>query len=150
MGRHPVKPRRRALAFDAEATPLPARRPAKEYPHEVPILPDPSDPAWGRRVRAYLGQRYGWTCHWCGARLVEAGGAEPSKGRHPATVEHLVPKHAGGTDELSNLRLAGEVCNISREPGPDGRPRYSCTQGWPANNSRARRAERRAALRIAP
>lgn len=56
-------------------------------------------------TRAILLKRDGDLCYWCACRFTEA---------NPATQEHLVPRSAGGTDALTNLRLACERCNAER------------------------------------
>ncbi|WP_327413223.1 HNH endonuclease [Streptomyces sp. NBC_01233] len=58
-----------------------------------------------------VARRDGWRCHLC-ARLVD-----PTlyfQHRDAATLDHLVPVSAGGTDEASNLALAHRGCNSRR------------------------------------
>ena len=59
---------------------------------------------WRRRTRAKLAELHGTACHWCGKEL--------SKFR--ATIEHLIPRSRGGSDQLDNLRLACRKCNQDR------------------------------------
>lgn len=73
----------------------------------------------GAVTRAKLLKRDGALCYWC---------AGPFTPDNPATIEHLVPKLAGGTEAFSNLRLACKRCNAERgyaqDPhinGPTGR-----------------------------
>jgi len=47
---------------------------------------------------------YGDNCWWCGDRLA----------KETRTIEHLVRKVDGGTNEFSNLRLACCYCNQGR------------------------------------
>ena len=56
--------------------------------------------AWEAVRRAVL-ERDGWQCSYCHKHL---------EGRD-ATVDHIVPKAAGGTDEADNLVAACRRCN---------------------------------------
>jgi hypothetical protein len=53
-------------------------------------------------VREWLGAKYGWQCTYCGASDA------------PLQIDHVQPKSRGGTDQLSNLRLACVSCNQSK------------------------------------
>lgn len=64
-----------------------------------------------RRTRLLVLERDGWTCHLCG----ELGAT---------TVDHLVPVHLGGGDDLGNLAAAHLGCNSrkgARVPLPRSR-----------------------------
>ncbi|WP_428263108.1 HNH endonuclease [Haliangium sp.] len=50
-------------------------------------------------------------CIHCNRRLVISAEGEPL-GR--ASIEHIVPRHHGGTDELENLALACDGCNTEK------------------------------------
>lgn len=142
-----MSPRRRLpLVYDATVDPIPARKPRKEEPFTIAadrtlLPPFPLDPIWGPKMRDYLAHRDGWTCCWCTVALGALGGALEQGGVLAATIEHLIPKHAGGTDDPSNLALACYVCNSSRERGAEGRPRYLGINGAPTPRA-ARRAAR--------
>jgi 5-methylcytosine-specific restriction endonuclease McrA len=71
--------------------------------------------------RAELGGRPVWVgkCLHCGSRLVLAADGEPLG---PATVEHLLPRSAGGTDDLANLAIACARCNHEKGVRHDRRP----------------------------
>lgn len=78
---------------------------------------------WGRspkRVRtlARIAAREGrWRCCWCDGHL------EPST----ATIEHIIPRSLGGSNELKNLDMACIPCNVARG-APDGQvyePRWA-------------------------
>lgn len=61
-----------------------------------------------------IARRDGWRCHLC-TRAVD-----PNlyfQDRDAATLDHLVPVSAGGTDEPSNLALAHRGCNSRRGVG---------------------------------
>jgi HNH endonuclease/AAA domain len=72
---------------------------------------------WGGRraqalTRAVL-ERDGYRCVYCGG---------------PATTaDHIVPRSAGGTDSMDNLRAACRPCNSSRGDGATGDGRYGAT-----------------------
>jgi 5-methylcytosine-specific restriction endonuclease McrA len=53
----------------------------------------------GYEVRAYLLEKWGRACAYCGTRNV------------PLQVEHIVPRARGGSDRVSNLTLACAPCN---------------------------------------
>ena len=58
-----------------------------------------------------LAERDGWSCWLCGGDIdPDAPRTSPVAG----TVDHLVPRSRGGTDERSNLRLAHRRCNTRR------------------------------------
>jgi 5-methylcytosine-specific restriction endonuclease McrA len=54
---------------------------------------------FGYEVREYLLAKWNRTCAYCGAQNI------------PLQVEHIVPRARGGTDRVSNLALACELCN---------------------------------------
>lgn len=64
------------------------------------------------RVRKLV-RRDGDRCRWCGIRLVLDA---PQAAWNRLTVDHLVPRSAGGTDALVNLTLACKRCNNRRGP----------------------------------
>jgi len=53
----------------------------------------------GYEVREYLLEKWGRRCAYCGATDV------------PLQVEHLIPRARGGSNRVSNLTLACELCN---------------------------------------
>jgi 5-methylcytosine-specific restriction endonuclease McrA len=58
-------------------------------------------------------------CIHCGSHLhVGLDGRPISR----ATIEHIVPKHHGGTDEIENLALACARCNHAKGSRLDGLP----------------------------
>ncbi len=54
---------------------------------------------FGYEVREYLLEKFGRKCVYCGAENT------------PLQIEHIVPKSRGGSNRVSNLTLACEVCN---------------------------------------
>lgn len=72
-----------------------------------------------RRVFNAVRRRHGDNCHWCAAPM----SFEERNAPDSATLEHLVPGSAGGTNEQSNLRLAHQRCNNARNKPIEGRER---------------------------
>jgi hypothetical protein len=61
-------------------------------------------PAWMRAYHAYalpVFERDGWTCQRCGSH-------------HDLTVDHIVPRAGGGSDDPSNLQTLCRSCNSSK------------------------------------
>ncbi len=58
-------------------------------------------------------------CLHCGSHLVVGLDGEPLS---RATIEHIVPRTHGGTDELANLALACARCNMQKGVRLDNRP----------------------------
>lgn len=64
-----------------------------------------------RSVRRAIYERDRWTCGVCG-EPVEDG--LPSSSPWQATLDHIVPRAFGGSDDPKNLRLAHRWCNSIR------------------------------------
>lgn len=64
------------------------------------LRPGGSTRAWRVR-RAFVLQRDHWVCWLCGR-----AGAD--------SVDHVIPRERGGTDDLGNLRAAHLSCNLRR------------------------------------
>ena len=60
----------------------------------------------GYEVREYLLEKWGRHCAYCGAE------------KTPLQVEHIHPKSQGGSDRVSNLTLACELCNQKKGSQP--------------------------------
>lgn len=73
---------------------------------------------WRKRTRKYLWEKSKY-CHWCGIRLTLNYGI---RDEHPhfATIEHIVRKADGGTNNEANLTLACKPCNNGRAPNRPG------------------------------
>lgn len=63
------------------------------------------------KVRLSIYDRDEWTCQIC-SEPVEPG--LPSSSPWQATLDHIVPRSKGGSDEVGNLRLAHRYCNAVR------------------------------------
>ena len=58
-----------------------------------------------------LAERDGWACWLCGGEIdPHATRTSPVAG----SIDHLVPRSRGGSDDASNLRLAHRRCNVRR------------------------------------
>ena len=62
-----------------------------------------------RNRRRRLAERQAWRCAWCGGVMDDGGG-----GPDCATLEHVIPRHAGGGDTDANLVAACSACNKAR------------------------------------
>ncbi|MFN8021338.1 MAG: HNH endonuclease [Acidimicrobiales bacterium] len=58
-----------------------------------------------------LAERDGWTCWLCGGDIDPH---LPSTSPAGATIDHLVPRSRGGSNDAPNLRLAHRRCNVRR------------------------------------
>lgn len=64
-----------------------------------------------RRVRLAIYERDAWTCQICHDPV---DGNLPSQDNWSPTLDHIVPRSAGGSDDPVNLRLAHRWCNSVR------------------------------------
>lgn len=99
---------------------------AKPVPfvHYDPIGPPPGRPRLGGNRSAAklipkLVKRDGVACHLCGLPIDITLPYGP-KCKHPrrATLDHLLPRSAGGTNAMRNLALAHADCNLERGATP--------------------------------
>lgn len=58
----------------------------------------------GKKARIELFLRYKGRCMWCKQKL----------SMNSFTIEHIVPRIEGGSDELDNMGIAHEECNANR------------------------------------
>lgn len=78
-------------------------------------------------------------CIHCGSRhTLRLDGTPVSD----ATIEHIVPRHHGGTDELTNLAIACARCNGEKGLRHDARPRLDAKLQALIAQLQGRRAER--------
>jgi HNH endonuclease len=61
--------------------------------------------------------RQNWRCHWCGLAMC----TEPNC-PWQVSLDHVVPKHAGGEDRPDNYVAAHRKCNAERHPELNRRP----------------------------
>ncbi len=78
-------------------------------------------------------------CIHCGARHVIDLDGRP---RTRASVEHIIPRHHGGTNDLQNLAVACERCNFAKGHRLDARRRDDPTLGRVIATLQARRSDR--------
>jgi len=71
------------------------------------------------RTRMALYERDGWTCHLCNKPVPKDLEYSPDNYEplYPS-LDHIVPRSHGGTDNPSNLRLAHTQCNSERRDSP--------------------------------
>lgn len=67
------------------------------------------------KLRIELYERDDWTCHLCGD-LVDRYG-DPNGDRAPS-LDHIVPRSLGGSDEPVNLKTACRACNSRKGANP--------------------------------
>lgn len=60
-------------------------------------------------ARTRLAEAQNWKCCFCGCYMTEVAGVKNS-----VTVEHVVPKSMGGTDDMANLAASCYRCNKNR------------------------------------
>lgn len=65
-------------------------------------------------IRRYIMERDEWSCHICDGRI-----SKRLQSPHPdsATIDHLLPLAAGGTNEIDNLAAAHRRCNLAKGAG---------------------------------
>jgi 5-methylcytosine-specific restriction endonuclease McrA len=62
-----------------------------------------------KRLRA--AEKQNWQCHWCGHMMCRVDGCQ-----HRVTLDHVVPRHNGGTLRPGNFVAACFKCNSERHP----------------------------------
>lgn len=60
------------------------------------------------QMRQAIYERDGWKCQLCRKRV---GKKYPPSHPRAATLDHIVPRSLGGSDEPVNLQLAHRICN---------------------------------------
>jgi len=60
-------------------------------------------------VRTRLAEAQNWRCCWCGRHT-----SIKRSRRDSATIEHVLPKSQGGTDDWENLAMSCARCNSNR------------------------------------
>lgn len=69
---------------------------------------------WRQRLLRYLVDRDGTGCAICGRKINMSLKSGPKGSRRGPSVDHIVPRSLGGTDDITNLRLACWGCNQKR------------------------------------
>lgn len=65
-----------------------------------------------KRLVRQLAERDGFVCHYCGVQLENSIAGYNPRG---ASLDHVVPQDKGGSDDLSNLKLACRQCNVLKK-----------------------------------
>lgn len=77
--------------------------------------------SWGGRkvprLRALVVATYGRTCHLC---------HQPIRGT--VSIDHVIPRSKGGTDDIANCRPAHLKCNVRRGTKPVPTPLVTSTE----------------------
>ena len=61
-------------------------------------------------VRNRLAEAQNWHCCWCGCETIPESGKDYS-----ATIEHVIPRSKGGSDDQDNLAMSCHKCNKERD-----------------------------------
>lgn len=60
-------------------------------------------------LRCRLSEAQNWKCCWCGCDTTDE-----RKKSNSSTIEHMLPKSLGGSDDWDNLAMACNKCNNKR------------------------------------
>jgi 5-methylcytosine-specific restriction endonuclease McrA len=59
---------------------------------------------------------HGWNCHYCNGKTRKyPGNRYDSSHADEATVDHIVPRIKGGTDDTENTVIACRACNVRKK-----------------------------------
>jgi 5-methylcytosine-specific restriction endonuclease McrA len=81
----------------------------QEYPNNTKMAEIVFKVTHGVWLRTRLAEAQNWRCCWCG-RYVSIFRSR----RNSATIEHVLPKSQGGTDDWENLAMSCAHCNSNR------------------------------------
>lgn len=99
-------------------------------------------PSWWSKNyprRLHLAMRDGEVCHWCGAALNIKIKSHKEASPPRATLDHVIPRSAGGSNDLGNLVLSCAPCNEARG-GVHSEGAFDGLAGLPS--AKGRRTER--------
>ena len=85
-----------------------------------------------RILRAQVFAKTDGVCWWCGGRIEHGLTMRDGWIGHWATVDHIIPKAEGGTDDLSNLVPSCQSCNTVKHKHtvPRFREKSSVPRTW--------------------
>jgi hypothetical protein len=73
-------------------------------------MPLPPQPSFLNPKRKRLWEKYNGKCHWCGCETRLVNDTAPDK----ATIDHIIPRYKGGTNDPANLVNSCNLCNNRR------------------------------------
>ena len=65
-------------------------------------------------IRHQMWQEIDGNCPYCGQKMWVRGIHQRGKAKREATIEHIIPKSEGGSNEISNLTVSCNQCNRAR------------------------------------
>ncbi|HYE00329.1 MAG TPA: HNH endonuclease [Alphaproteobacteria bacterium] len=74
----------------------------------------PEGPLHRAAMRRRLAEAQNHRCCHCGCRLTEPRGTRSGNRPTDATIEHALPRSAGGADDWLNLAVSCHACNAAR------------------------------------
>lgn len=80
----------------------------------------PKASMWRHKLCQYLSNRDGGRCHLCGKKVDLKLPSGPRGDDLGPSIDHLVPRSKGGSDELSNLSLTHWACNRNKRANAMG------------------------------
>ena len=83
-------------------------------------------------VRQFVYERDGWVCQLC---FQPVDPSVDGRQRWAASVDHIVPRSMGGTEDPDNLQLAHRICNSRRSDEGAGFRRYKASRLGACNDT---------------
>ena len=84
------------------------------YNTAIANLDIPKAMMWRRKLVGYLADRDGVKCGICNCRIDVVLSSGPRGSDAGPSIDHVIPRSHGGSDDLSNLRLTHWSCNRRR------------------------------------
>jgi 5-methylcytosine-specific restriction endonuclease McrA len=84
------------------------------YRTAIDNLDIPKASMWQHKLVAYLADRDGKRCAICRKTINITLSSGPRGNPLGASIDHVIPRSRGGSDDLANLRLAHWKCNNQR------------------------------------
>lgn len=67
-----------------------------------------------RNKRRRLWQRQKGLCYWCGCKTLLPQSGKAEKTHRTATIDHVIPRAKGGSNQPDNCVMACDACNSMR------------------------------------